>query len=144
MKKLSRIMTIVVVVAFVLAVVAAGAARFAIPRFAQASAREKEQEGVRMLQRVFELEQGYYGRYHVYTADLQSLGVRDSGTRWYSVRVSDARPERLCLEAEPSPAEGEGIAPRPMSMRADGFLFQQSGCTGEVDIRRSVPTSISP
>jgi len=124
----------------ILGMVAAVAVTFLVSRTEHVSLREKEEEGVHLLRRVFALEHNYYDQNSAYAGDpqlLQPLGWKDADARWYSIRISSTYRDGFCLEADPVAGGENESAPRPMSMNADGFLFQQNGCTGTVDMSRS-------
>jgi len=135
---LDRILNVTLLVTVLTAVVAFVTAKLvidAIPMMERVSVRKKEQEGVRLLRRVYELQHSYYDRNSAYAANLELLDWQDPGSRSYSIQVSSAYRDGFCLEAEPITGDENG--PRPMSMNADGFLYHQNGCTGTVDVRRS-------
>ncbi|HEX9936791.1 MAG TPA: hypothetical protein VGB15_06700 [Longimicrobium sp.] len=140
LNKILNVTLLVTVLAAIVAFVTAKLVIDAIPMMERASVRKQEQQAVLLLRRLYELQHSYYDQNSAFAGDaqlLQPLGWQDPDRGAYSVRVSSAYRDGFCLEAEPVAGEEEETAPRPMSMNADGFLFQQNGCTGNVDMRRS-------
>jgi hypothetical protein len=102
-------------------------AALAIPRFAMAGRRAKQQEAELMLRQLYRLEQSQLAQEGGYTAEVERLAfAADPGAprRYYDPRVSRAEGKQLCLEAVPRAGSGVGA----FSMDEHGWLFVGAGC----------------
>jgi type II secretory pathway pseudopilin PulG len=113
---------------FALVVVLGIVAALAIPRFAGAAIRAKQQEGSRMLRDAYTAEQGYLADHGEYTTDveeLKSAGWRDAASANYTLRIASAEKNRLCVEVDPKPGASGVYA---MSMDGTGKQYYVAGC----------------